>query len=81
VLSVGEINNVQLTRLDGPSRFKALMDHTYRFRFLESLQSRASHFQRVVATAQVTPVMGVRRPAASPSIDLLVDRLVDDFVQ
>jgi hypothetical protein len=80
VLSVGERDTIELTPLQGSTRFKALMDHTYRSSYLEGLDVRASHFRSLVATAQVTPVTSVTRPAASPSIDQLVDRLAGDFL-
>jgi hypothetical protein len=80
VLSVGDADTIELTPLHGSTRFKALMDHTYRSSYLEGLDVRASHFRSLVATAQVTPVTSVRRPAASPSLDQLVDRLAGDFL-
>ena len=79
VLGSRDADAIELTPLEGSQRFMALMDHTFRSSYLAGLGVRASHFRRVVATAQATPVIAVRRPESSSSVGQLVARLVSDF--
>jgi hypothetical protein len=60
--------------------FKALIQHTFRPRFLKGLGTQTVHFRLVSATAGRTPVVKVTRPGSSFLLDDLADRLEEDFL-
>lgn len=79
ILQPAETAHVELAPLSGSRKFTVLLEHTYRFSYLEGLGTRATHFQHAIDVARSMPIVVVSRPRESCAIDELIDRLVSDF--
>ncbi len=79
VLSTNNQDKFQVRALQGPRKFAAVKNQTYRLRFLEGLGTKGSHFQKGLALAQAVPVVQVQRPRFPFRLDELVERVESDL--
>jgi hypothetical protein len=79
VLRAHNREEFKLTPLQGPEKFSALKNNTYRFGFLKDIGVRAGHFQHALRLAQQAPVTVVQRPSGSFKIDELVALIETDL--
>ncbi len=69
----------KLTALQGPEKFAALKNNTYRFGFLRDIGVKAGHFQHALRLGQQAPVAAVQRPSGAFKIDELVALIETDL--
>jgi hypothetical protein len=72
-------DELKLTPLEGPQKFAALKEYTYRFRFVDGLRAKPAHFQQALAVAQQAAISNVVRPREPFRLDELVALLEADF--
>jgi hypothetical protein len=71
---------VSLESLAPFQAFKALVQHTFRQRFLNGLGTRFVHFGLVSAAVSQAPIVKLTRPSKPFLLDELADRLEADFL-
>lgn len=79
VLQAANQDELKLTPLEGPQKFAALKDYTYRFRFVDGLRGKPAHFQQGLALAQQAAISVVVRPREPFRLDELVMLIEADF--
>jgi len=79
VLQATNQDELKLVPLEGPQKFAALKDYTYRFRFVDGLRTKPAHFQQGLALAQQAAISVVVRPREPFRLDELVALLEADF--
>lgn len=71
-----EIKHAPVTGID---KFKALKNHTFRFKFVEGLGQKVAHFKSVEALAKHVPLTRVHRPNKPYRLKELADMIEMDF--
>jgi hypothetical protein len=79
VLAPWNREDIEIQAVTGMAKFNVLKRHTYRFRFIEGLDSQVSHFKTSGIVGNKTPLARVRRPRGLFMLDELIDRLEHDF--
>lgn len=79
VLRTHNREEFKLTSLQGPEKFAALKNNTYRFGFLKDIGVKAGHFQHALRLGQQAPISAVQRPSGSFKIDELVALIQADL--
>lgn len=70
---------LKLNSIEGPPKFLALKNHTYRFGFLAAIEGKAGHFQYAMKLAQQVPLAVAIRPSGSFQLDELVALIEEDL--
>lgn len=70
---------ISSNRLEGIAKFRALTAQTYRFSFVEGLDTTAAHFRLAHLVARSTPLQLLRRPREPFLLDELTAFLVNDW--
>ena len=60
-------------------RFSALLNNTFREKFLGGLGVRPVHFQQVSRVAQLVPVASLTRPEQPPQFERMVEMIEKDL--
>jgi len=69
----------ELEPMEDASKFRVLLNNTYRARFLDGLEMRREHFKLGILTANSAIIRRVVRPSAPFLLDELIDLLEADF--
>lgn len=69
----------ELIPMDDADKFRVLLNNTYRSRFMDGLQMRASHFKLGMVTANTALIRRVIRPSGGFKLNELIDLLEADF--
>ena len=78
-LNVHAMPDILLEPVSAVQRFAIVATNTYRYRFLEGLGQRQTHFKAATQLANAVHVGSITRPASPYLLDELVDRLGVEF--
>ncbi len=70
---------IECSAVTGMEKFNVLKNHTYRFRFIEGLETEVPHFKTAAVIGNHVPMSRVRRPRKPFLLDELADCLEQDF--
>lgn len=79
VLTTTNIQKFELITLNGPEKFMALVNHTYRRCYLRGMDRLNVHASQCAMVAKKNTVIRVNRPSESFLLDELVERLEGDL--
>ena len=79
VLQSNNEEELKFEHFQGMGRFSALLNNTFREKFLGGLGVRPVHFQQVSRVAQLVPVASLTRPEQPPQFERMVEMIEKDL--
>ncbi len=80
ILEAGDRERIEIQRVNDMKKLVALIQNTYRYRFLKGQQRSAVHFSQCAAVAEKTRIFRVLRPKTGFMLDELVSAIEENVV-
>jgi|WetSurMetagenome_2_1015567.scaffolds.fasta_scaffold00105_32 hypothetical protein len=80
ILVPSDTDVIEITALKGLDKVRAIINNTYRLRFLNAISDREAHFRQCAAVASVSAVYCVSRPRSGFLLGELMDAVEAKFI-